>query len=268
VLHGLLRVRGFTQDDAHIFCTEEQVTGEVIGVIDFVTDALNMFGFKEFGVELSTRPTKSIGTDAQWKQAEGALTEALKAKGLKYQINEGDGAFYGPKIDIKLKDALKREWQCATVQCDFALSERFDLTYDGADGKEHRPVMLHRVILGSMERFLGALIEHYAGAFPLWLAPVQAVVIPITDEQADYAKEIASKLRQEGIRVECDLRREKMQYKIRAAQMQKVPYMLVAGKREQEAKKIAVRSRQKGDEGVVTIDELANRIKIENDQKQ
>ena len=190
VLHGLLRVRGFTQDDAHIFCLAEQAEEEIVKVIDFVVDTLKVFGFVEFTVEISTRPAKSIGNDDDWKRAECALIGALEKRKLKYAINEGDGAFYGPKIDIKLKDALKREWQCATIQCDFALPERFGLTYVGQDGKEYRPIMLHRVILGSLERFVGALIEHFAGALPLWLAPTQVAIIPVSEKAMDYAKKI------------------------------------------------------------------------------
>jgi threonyl-tRNA synthetase len=231
VLHGLTRVRQFTQDDAHILCTPEQVEGEILGVLDFVADVMAIFGF-DYEVELSTRPEKSIGTDADWELATNALIGALKSKGLSFAVCEGEGAFYGPKIDIKLKDALNRRWQCATIQCDFTLPERFDLTYVGADGGKHRPVMLHRVILGSLERFLGVLIEHYAGAFPMWLAPVQVILLPITERVHPYALEVAEKLRAAELRVEVDLRPETLRYKIREAQGQKIPYMVVIGDRE------------------------------------
>jgi threonyl-tRNA synthetase len=231
VLHGLTRVRQFTQDDAHILCTPEQVEEEILGVLDFVADVMAIFGF-DYEVELSTRPEKSIGTDADWELATTALRGALKRKGLAYAVCEGEGAFYGPKIDIKLKDALNRRWQCATIQCDFTLPERFDLTYVGADGGRHRPVMLHRVILGSLERFLGVLIEHYAGAFPMWLAPVQVILLPITERVHPYTLEVAEKLRAAELRVEVDLRPETLRYKIREAQGQKIPYMVVIGDRE------------------------------------
>ena len=267
VLHGLLRARGFTQDDAHIFCLPEQLRAEIIGVINFVQEALNDFGFSKFSVELSTRPHKYIGTDQMWQKATAALAEALGAKGLKYEINEGEGAFYGPKIDIKLKDALGRLWQCATIQCDFALPERFDLKYIGKDGKAYLPVMLHRVILGSLERFIGALIEHYAGALPLWLSPVQAVIIPITDQQGRYAQEVKERLQQEGIRVELDGRSELMQKRIRTAQLEKVPYMLVVGAREAAKGELALRSRSDGQLGTMSIEEFVKKIEKEVQQK-
>jgi len=240
VLHGLTRVRQFTQDDAHILCTPEQVEAEIAGVIDFVADVMAVFGF-EYEVELSTRPEKSIGSDADWERATGALTNALAARGLPYEVNEGEGAFYGPKIDIKLKDALQRRWQCATVQCDFTLPERFDLTYVGPDGNPHRPVMLHRVILGSLERFLGVLIEHFAGAFPVWLAPVQAILLPVTDRVHAYALEVAGRGLAEDIRLETDLRNEKLGYKIREAQLQKIPYMVIMGDREAASRTVSLR---------------------------
>ena len=265
VLHGLLRVRGFTQDDAHIFCLPEQLKEEIESVIDFVTDSMKLFGFDEYAVEISTRPDKSIGTDTDWKDATEALEESLKVKKIPYDINEGDGAFYGPKIDIKLKDALGRYWQCATIQCDFALPERFDLNYVADDGSQKRPVMIHRVILGSMERFLGALIEHYAGALPLWLAPTQVVIIPITDKQKKYSETIHSALIDAGIRTKTDSRSQTMGYKIREAQNEKTPYMVIIGEKEEAAKKITVRSRAKGDEGQselkVLIDRLTKQIK-------
>ncbi|PLX98067.1 MAG: threonine--tRNA ligase [Desulfuromonas sp.] len=240
VLHGLLRVRGFTQDDAHILCMPEQLDGEIKGVLKFVQDVMAIFGF-DYELEISTRPEKSIGSDADWERATSALLLALKDSGLPFEINEGDGAFYGPKIDIKLTDALDRKWQCATIQCDFTLPERFDLTYVGADGERHRPVMVHRVILGAIERFIGVLIEHYAGSFPLWLSPVQAVVMNVTDNQRDYAEQVFNDLRAAGVRVQKDFRNEKLGFKIREAQMQKVPYMLVIGDREMEEAKVTPR---------------------------
>ncbi len=242
VLHGLLRVRGFTQDDAHILCTPEQLDGEIKGVLKFIQDVMGVFGF-EYELELSTRPDKSIGSEEDWGRATAALQSALDDTGLPYDINEGDGAFYGPKIDIKIKDALDRKWQCATIQCDFTLPERFDLTYIGSDGEKHRPVMLHRVILGAIERFVGVLIEHYAGNFPLWIAPVQAKVLNVTDNQAAYAQQVCDQLRQQGVRVQADLRNEKLGFKIREAQMEKVPYMLVIGDKEMDAGTLSPRHR-------------------------
>jgi threonyl-tRNA synthetase len=242
VLHGLNRVRQFTQDDAHILCMPEQLNDEIKSIIDFVVEVMGIFGF-DFEMEISTRPEKSIGTDQDWRRATGALVKALDEKGFQYRLCEGEGAFYGPKIDVKLKDALDRRWQCATIQCDFTLPERFDLTYAGADGARHRPVMVHRVILGSLERFLGVLIEHYAGAFPVWLAPVQAVIVTVTDAQLDFAQHVYRELRSRGVRAEVDMRSEKLGYKIREAQMQKAPYMLVIGDREVEKKTVAPRKR-------------------------
>jgi threonyl-tRNA synthetase len=242
VLHGLLRVRGFTQDDAHILCMPEQLDGEIKGVLGFVRDVMAIFGF-EYELEISTRPEKSIGSDVDWERATKALISALDDTGLPYEINEGDGAFYGPKIDIKLKDALDRKWQCATIQCDFTLPERFDLTYVGADGEKHRPVMVHRVILGAIERFIGVLIEHYAGNFPLWISPVQAVVVNVTDNQQAYAEQVFTQLRAAGVRVQKDFRNEKLGFKIREAQMAKTPYMLVIGDREMEEGTVAPRHR-------------------------
>ena len=261
VLHGLLRVRGFTQDDAHIFCLPEQLEQEITGVIDFVMDTMKVFGFKDYKIDLSTRPPKSIGTDEAWEAATNALKKALESKAMNYEINEGEGAFYGPKIDIMVKDALSRPWQCATVQCDFALPERFDLSYISSEGKKERPVMLHRVVLGSMERFIGTLIEHYAGAFPLWLAPVQAIVIPITDRAHDYADNIFKLLQDEGIRAEVDKRNEKLQYKIREGEVNKIPYMLIMGDREKEAGTVSLRARKEGDLGAVRIEEFIERVK-------
>jgi threonyl-tRNA synthetase len=233
VLHGLLRVREFTQDDAHIICRPDQLLDEIIGILKFVQDIMGLFGF-EYEVEISTRPEKSIGTDEDWDRATNALKQALEHIGLEYDICPGEGAFYGPKIDIKLKDALNRKWQCATIQCDFTLPNRFDLTYVGEDGQRHRPVMLHRVILGAIERFLGVLIEHYAGAFPTWLAPVQARILNITDEQLEYVNKVFNELKKAGIRVEKDIRNEKLSLKIREAQLEKIPFILVVGNKEME----------------------------------
>jgi threonyl-tRNA synthetase len=241
-LHGLLRVRGFTQDDAHILCRPDQLNDEICAIIDFVDDVMKIFGF-EYEMELSTRPEKSIGADEDWERATNALLQALKAKNLSFEINEGEGAFYGPKIDVKLKDALKRSWQCATIQADFAMPERFDLTYVGSDGERHRPVMLHRVILGAMERFIGVLIEHYAGAFPVWLAPVQAILLTVTERNIPYAERVYQQLIQKGIRVERDFRNEKLGFKIREAQVLKIPYMLVIGDREEREGTISPRRR-------------------------
>ncbi|MFZ3253801.1 MAG: threonine--tRNA ligase [Syntrophales bacterium] len=253
VLQGLLRVREFTQDDAHILCTPEQLNGEIKGVVDFVDYAMRVFGF-DYEVELSTRPKKSIGSDQDWEMAEAALRQALEEKGVVYDINEGDGAFYGPKIDFKLKDALKRKWQCATIQCDFTLPERFELTYIGVDGEKHRPVMLHRVILGAIERFMGVLIEHHAGAFPVWLAPVQAVIVTVTDQQIPYGEKVYAQLQKAGIRVDKDFRNEKLGYKIREAQMQKIPYMLVMGDREVEGAQVSPRQRDGKNLGSMSVE--------------
>jgi threonyl-tRNA synthetase len=233
VLHGLLRVRGFTQDDAHIICTPEQLDGEIKGVISFVNDVMAIFGF-DYEMELSTRPEKSIGSDDDWERATAALLGALKDSGRPFEINDGDGAFYGPKIDIKLRDALDRRWQCATIQCDFTLPERFDLTYVDGDGERKRPVMVHRVILGAIERFIGVLIEHFAGNFPVWLSPLQAIVLTVTDNHIPFAQQAFEELRKAGIRVQKDFRNEKLGFKIREAQLQKIPYMLVIGDKEVE----------------------------------
>jgi len=255
VLHGLLRVRQFTQDDAHILCTPEQLNEEIKAVVEFIDYAMNVFGFA-YEVELSTRPENSIGTDKDWEMAEAALQQALNDKGMVYDINAGDGAFYGPKIDFKLKDALKRKWQCATIQCDFTLPERFDLTYIGADGEKHRPVMLHRVILGAIERFLGVLIEHHVGAFPLWLSPVQAVLLTVTDKQIPYGETVFQRLLEADIRVERDFRNEKLGFKIREAQVQKTPFMLVMGDREVESQMVSPRLRDGSNLGSLGIEEF------------
>jgi threonyl-tRNA synthetase len=260
VLHGLIRVRQFTQDDAHILCTPEQLNSEITGIANFVSYAMKIFGF-DYDVELSTRPEKSIGSDEDWEMATSALKDALSVNKMVYEINEGDGAFYGPKIDFKIKDALNRKWQCATIQCDFTLPERFDLNYIGADGEKHRPVMLHRVILGSIERFLGVLIEHYAGAFPVWLSPVQAVLMTVTDRHIPYGEGVFIKLSDAGIRVERDFRNEKLGYKIREAQIQKIPYMLVIGDREMESNRVSPRERSGKDLGAIGVNEFIGLVK-------
>ncbi len=262
VLHGLLRVRQFTQDDAHILCTPEQLNDEILGIIKFVRDVMGMFGF-EYTMELSTRPEKSIGTDEDWERATNALIRALDGQDVAYEINEGDGAFYGPKIDIKLKDALSRSWQCATIQCDFTLPDRFGLTYVDSHGERKRPVMIHRVILGAIERFLGVLIEHFAGAFPLWLSPVQTVVMTITDRQHPYALELIQRLRLEGLRVEEDLRNEKIGFKIREARNQKVPYMIIVGDKETENQTLSARKRGEDTTKEFTFDEFVAQLRKE-----
>ena len=258
-LHGLIRARGFTQDDAHIFCTPETVRGEIVACIDFAFSVYKTFGFKDYKVELSVRgDDRSLyfGEDADWESAEAALVDALNSRGIPYQRIEGEAAFYGPKIDIRVEDAIGRAWQLTTVQFDFNLPERFQLEYIGEDNKPHRPIMIHRALFGSMERFFGVLIEHYAGAFPMWLAPVQVAVLPITDRVNEYAEEVARELRVAGFRVEANLRSEKIGAKIRDAQLQKVPFMLVLGDREMEQKTVAVRERARGDIGVMSIAEF------------
>ena len=261
-LHGLMRVRCFTQDDAHIFMLPEQVKDEIVGVIDLVDYFYKQFGFN-YHVELSTKPEKAMGTDEEWEMAIDALKEALEEKGMDYVINEGDGAFYGPKIDFHLEDSIGRTWQCGTIQLDFQMPERFDLTYIGADGEKHRPVMIHRVVFGSIERFIGILIEHYAGAFPTWLAPVQVRLLSITDRSADYIKDLARELENAGIRVETDLRNEKIGYKIREARLQRIPYMLVVGDKEVESRQVAVRSRDEGDLGPMDVKTFVDKIQQE-----
>lgn len=265
-LHGLMRVRCFTQDDAHIFMTKDMIKDEILGVIKLIDSFYKVFGFEYF-VELSTRPENSMGSDEDWEHATNALIDALNAAGLEYKVNEGDGAFYGPKIDFHLKDCLGRTWQCGTIQLDFQMPERFDLNYIGPDGEKHRPVMVHRVVFGSVERFIGILIEHYAGAFPTWLAPVQVKIMNITDNQNEYVKDIYEKLKKAGIRAEIDLRNEKIGYKIREAQLQKVPYMLVIGDKEMNDNKIAVRNRKSGDMGSMELDEFISKVKEEIDKK-
>lgn len=258
-LHGLMRVRCFTQDDAHIFMTPDQIEEEIEGVVRLIDKFYKVFGFK-YKLELSTRPENSMGTDEQWETATNALKRALNVLGKDYEINEGDGAFYGPKIDFHLEDSIGRTWQCGTIQLDFQMPERFDLTYVGQDGEKHRPVMIHRVVFGSIERFIAILTEHYAGAFPLWLAPVQVKIVPISEVQADYAHQVCEKLVNLGIRAEVDDRNEKMGYRIREAQLQKIPYMLVLGEKEKQSGTVAVRNRKKGDLGVMSFDDLANKL--------
>jgi threonyl-tRNA synthetase len=254
VLHGLLRVRAFTQDDAHVYCTEDQIVPEVRDITEAIDELYAQFGFDDVRVELSTRPDKSIGTDEQWSEAETALAKALDEMGREYQVNEGDGAFYGPKIDFDVTDAIGRKWQCATIQLDYMQPENFELKYTGPDNTEHRPVVIHRAIFGSFERFIAILIEHYAGAFPLWLAPVQAIVLPIADRHAAYAQDVRQRLLAAGLRVQVDERQEKIGYKIREAQLQKVPYMLVVGDKEAGDGSVAVRSRSGGDLGSSPLD--------------
>ena len=260
VLHGLMRVRQFTQDDAHILCTPEQLNAEIGAIADFVAYAMEIFGFG-YEVELSTKPENFIGSEENWEMATNALKEALKDKGIAYEINEGEGAFYGPKIDFKLKDALKRKWQCATIQCDFTLPERFDLAYIGADGQKHRPVMLHRVILGAIERFMGVLIEHYGGAFPVWLSPVQAILLTVTDRHIPYTEEVYHRLIDADIRIETDFRNEKLGYKIREAQMMKIPYMLVIGDKEMESGRISPRGRDGKNMGIISVDNFIDLVR-------
>ena len=261
-LHGLLRVRCFTQDDAHIFMTPEQIKDEIKGVAQLIDSVYKLFGFK-YHVELSTRPEDSMGSDEDWEMATDGLRSALDEMGLDYVVNEGDGAFYGPKIDFHLVDAIGRTWQCGTIQLDFQLPQRFELEYIGADGEKHRPIMIHRVAFGSIERFIGILIEHFAGAFPTWLAPVQVKVLPISDKYMDYAEKVKAALDAENIRAEVDTRSEKIGYKIREAQKNKIPYMLVVGQKEEEEGAVSVRSRFKGDEGQASLDSFIENIKKE-----
>jgi threonyl-tRNA synthetase len=264
VLHGLLRVRAFTQDDAHVYCTEEQIADEVADICEAIDELYARFGFEDVKVELSTRPEKSMGSEEQWAKAEAALTEALDRQGREYELNPGDGAFYGPKIDFHVTDALGRSWQCGTCQLDFQMPERFDLTYVGADDGAHRPVMIHRALLGSMERFAGILIEHYAGRFPVWLAPVQAIVLPVADRNNEYAARVAGELREAGVRVETDDRSESVGKKIRDAELGRYPYMLVVGDREQEAGGVAVRSHSEGELGAMPAADFAARVNAES----
>ncbi|WAC09099.1 MAG: threonine--tRNA ligase [Thermodesulfobacteriota bacterium] len=262
VLHGLLRVREFTQDDAHIICAPDQLKNEIKGIIDFVRDVMRIFNFS-YEIELSTRPQKSIGSDEDWENATQALMDVLKETAIPFSIDEGAGAFYGPKIDVKLRDSLGRAWQCSTIQCDFTLPERFDLTYVGSDGERHRPVMIHRVILGALERFLGVLIEHYGGAFPLWLAPVQMVVLPITERQHAYGEEIYHVIKEKDLRVEKDFRNEKLGFRIREAQLKKIPYMLVIGDREVENRGVSPRTREGNDLKFMSLEDFLKNLKPE-----
>jgi len=265
-LHGLMRVRCFTQDDAHLFMLPEQIKDEIIGVIDFVDFVYKKFGFK-YHIELSTRPENSMGSDEDWELATSALKGALDAQGLPYKINEGDGAFYGPKIDFHLEDCIGRTWQCGTIQLDFQMPQRFELSYVGSDGEKHVPIMIHRVLYGSIERFIGILVEHFAGKFPTWLAPVQVKILPITDNHLEYSLKLRDEMAAKGIRVEVDNRNEKIGYKIREAQLQKVPYMLVIGDKEVESNQVAVRSRDKGELGVVEAGKFIDDIMVEIEEK-
>lgn len=267
-LHGMLRVRGFTQDDAHIFCRPDQVEDEITRVIDFTLMVLRSFGFEEYELYVSTRPEKYVGDPEEWDRATEALVRTVEERGLSYKLDEGGGAFYGPKIDWKIKDALNREWQCTTIQFDFNLPDRFDLSYIGQDGKHHRPFMVHRALLGSMERFFGTLVEHYAGNFPVWLAPVQVAVLPISDPFLDYAQQIGQDLSTAGIRADVDDQDAKLGYKIREAETQKVPYMLIVGQAEQDVGEVSVRRHGEGDLGKMVLADLINRIQREVDSKQ
>ncbi|HEX7956965.1 MAG TPA: threonine--tRNA ligase, partial [Pyrinomonadaceae bacterium] len=259
-LHGLMRVRGFTQDDAHIFCTPETIKAEVVDCVDFAYDVLRTFGFEKFKVELSVKGGDTskgyLGTEEQWASAESSLVDALRESGIEFERVEGEAAFYGPKIDVKVEDAIGRLWQLTTVQFDFNLPERFELEYIGEDNKAHRPLMVHRALFGSVERFFGVLIEHYAGAFPVWLAPVQVAVLPITDRANEYVEQVARHLRESGLRVETNTRGDKIGAKIRNAQLQKIPFMLVCGDREMEEGKVAVRERSRGDIGAMSLEEF------------
>ncbi len=267
VLHGLLRVREFTQDDAHIICAPEQLNQEIKGVLDFVKDVMGIFNF-DYDLEISTRPEKSIGSDQDWEMATQALMNAMDDNGLPYEVNEGEGAFYGPKIDVKLRDALGRQWQCATIQCDFTLPERFDLYYIGKDGEKHRPAMIHRVILGAIERFIGILIEHYAGAFPTWLSPVQAILLTVTDRHIPYGEKVLETLKAAEIRVKGDFRNEKLGLKVREAQLLKIPYMLIVGDKEVEQEGITPRLRSGENLPLMSIGAFIERIKEECSQRR
>ena len=268
VLHGLLRVRGFTQDDAHIFCTEEQLEDEIIGVLDFALFMIETFGFKNYEIFLSTRPEKYVGTLKLWEKATNALKKALEDRNIPYKIDPGEGVFYGPKIDIKLKDALDRLWQGPTIQVDFNLPERFNLKYMGRDGRDHTPVMIHRVVLGSIERFFGALIENYAGNFPLWLSPVQVKVVSVNEDVADYAKEVYNKLLGSGFRVELDTSSENLREKIKNAEMEKIPYVLVVGEKEMKEGKVSLRKKGKGNLGKVSLEQLIEKLRKEVESKE
>ncbi|MGQ9570735.1 MAG: threonine--tRNA ligase, partial [Thermodesulfovibrionales bacterium] len=261
VLHGLLRVRGFTQDDAHIFCREDQIEDEILGVLEFTIYILRTFGFEDYEIYLSTRPEKYVGSLENWERSTNALKRALDIKGLSYEIDVGEGVFYGPKIDIKVKDSLNRPWQCSTIQVDFNIPERFDITYRGRDGKEHRPIMIHRALMGSLERFFGVLIEHYAGAFPLWLAPVHVEILTISERHKDYAVSIKERLKSEYIRTELNVENEKIGYKIRSATLRKVPYLVIIGDKEVSEKEISVRKRSGENIGSFTVENFITMIK-------
>jgi len=265
-LHGLLRVRGFTQDDAHIFCREDQLGKEIFNILDLNLLILKRFGFEDYDIYLSTRPEKSVGSDDIWEKSTAALKQALEKKGLGFQIDPGEGVFYGPKIDIKIKDQLGRSWQCSTIQVDFNLPDRFDIAYTGSDNRDHQPIMIHRALMGSLERFVGVLIEHYAGAFPIWFAPVQVRLLNITNDQAAYCEKVYNLLRKAGVRIEKDLRNEKLNYKIRKAQMAKIPYMLIVGEKEKADGTITVRIRDGKNLPPMSIDEFAQKIDEENRQ--
>ncbi|MEJ2634152.1 MAG: threonine--tRNA ligase [Calditrichia bacterium] len=267
VLHGLMRVRGFTQDDAHIFCTPEQLNEEITRVLNFTLYILRTFGFDKYEIYLSTRPEKFVGSVDNWDRATAALQYALDQSGMSYEVDPGEGVFYGPKIDIKIKDSLGRSWQCSTIQVDFNLPERFNVEFMGEDGHAHRAIMVHRALMGSVERFFGVLIEHYAGAFPLWLAPVQVQVIPIAERHHQYGREIFDNLRQEGLRVEIDTRNEKVGYKIREAEVNKIPYMIILGDNEAESGLLSVRRKNEGDLGKMSVTDLINRVKEEINNK-
>ncbi len=268
VLHGITRVRGFTQDDAHIFCGPEQLEEEVKNALEFCLHILKSFGFNDFDIYLSTRPKKSVGTDEEWELAQNSLEQALQKAKVNFSMDEGEGVFYGPKIDIKIKDSLNRSWQCSTIQVDFNLPERYELEFINRKGEKQRPIMVHRALMGSLERFFGVMVEHYAGAFPVWLAPVQATIMTIAEAHGDFAMQVKAKLEQEGLRVELDDRNEKLGFKIREAQMKKVPYMLIIGDKEMQADSVSVRSRQDGDQGVKTIADFTARILCEVQDKQ
>ncbi len=259
-LHGLLRVRGFTQDDAHIFCMPDQLEDEIFNILDLNLEILKTFGFDQYDIYLSTRPEKYVGSDENWDQSTEALKLALEKKGLAYELDPGEGVFYGPKIDIKIKDQLGRSWQCSTIQVDFNLPERFKMSYTGSDNQEHQPIMIHRALMGSLERFIGVLIEHYAGVFPLWFAPTQARIMNITDAQADYCEKVYSKLRKAGVRIEKDLRNEKLNFKIREAQMDKIPYMLIIGDKEKDNETVTVRLRNGKNIADMPINDFAKKV--------
>lgn len=265
-LHGLMRVRAFTQDDAHIFMLPEQIKDEIKGVVGLINEVYGRFGFK-YSVELSTRPENSMGSDEEWQIAENALQGALEEMNMDFKINEGDGAFYGPKIDFHLEDSIGRTWQCGTIQLDLQLPQRFDLNYIGSDGEKHRPIVIHRVIFGSIERFIGILIEHFEGKFPMWLSPVQVKVLPISEQYNDYAEGIVNKLEKSNIRVSKDFRAEKIGYKIREARSERLPYIIIVGEKEKNTESISLRSRKNGDEGSYLLDDFISRVAQEINNK-